>query len=165
MGNVSYKIESSTITTFLGKKYYELGVIVRIGYDSQNRYNITYDDDDFSIDIKTDIKPNIKTYKVGNFIVKTLEDKSLLFRINLMSNFIVSNRDINLKNSKYKESINTPNGYLNVVFKLKTIEAFNKLRGMISKKENPKYYKYAPKPKITKNMSVRVYQGGGCSGK
>ena len=169
MNNVEYKIKSSGFKRLNEQKYYRLETIIKIKYNNENKYNINYEDEDFIIKINTNIKKIVNELKEDTFKAKILDDKSLIFKIDLISNFQYKTKHIKLENCYYKGEFKTDNIFLKVVFKPKSHEVIGKMKMMRYNNKNnfnnPKYYKFSQKTPISKNSYIKFYRGGGCSGK
>ena len=169
MENIEYKIKSSGFKRLNERKYFRLETIIKIKYDNEHKYNIHYEDNDFIIKINTNITKIEDELKENTFKAKILGDKSLIFKIDLISNFHYKTKYYKLETCNYKGEFKDDNVYLKVVFKPKSHETIGEMKMMRYKNKsnsnNPKYYKFSQKPAISKNTYIKVYHGGGCSGR
>ena len=169
MNNLEYKIKSSGFKRINERKYFRLETIIKIGYNNENKYNIKFEDDDFIIKVNTNIKDITGELKKETFKAKILDNKSLIFKIDLISNFECKTKYIRLEKCYYKGDYQFDGVYLKVIFRPKSRETIGKMKMMRYKNKNnsnnPKYYKFSQKPAISKNTYIKVYHGGGCSGR
>lgn len=166
MDNIKYKFKNAGYKRIDGKKYLRAELLIKIN-ENFGKYSQEYEDDDFLIKITTNITSKTIPKKCQEFKFKINDDNSLIIRIDLISNGVYRN-EINLDKYFLKGKVNLDDFFIVIVFYPKRKEVIGNLKMLrfknSTKKSNPKHYKFSNKAG-NKSGYVKVYYGGGCSGK
>lgn len=168
MGNILYKFKSASKrkakNSKLAKRLYRINTMLRVYPETEENYSSTFEDDDYKIIIKTNINKNTENINSYSFKSKIMNDKSLLIKTYLLSNFDYRDKTKKLEKSYFKSNYDRGLIHINIIFYPKRIESIGRFGVMQIIVPKKKQYKKKSNIK-TKKAYVQIVRGGSCSGK
>lgn len=166
MNNIVYAFKNSGFKRIDSKKYLRAELFIKIK-EKSGQYSQEYEDNDFRIKITTNINKLTPLKKDNEFKFKIADDNSLVVRLDLISN-VMYKKEFELEKYFLKGKKVLDDLFIVIVFYPKRKEVIGNLKMLgiknSSKTSNPKHYKFTDKVG-NKSSYIRVYHGGGCSGK
>lgn len=169
MSKVWYKFKSvskrKSKNSKIAKKLYKIETLILITPNNINNYSIDYEDDDYRIEVKTNMNEKNGNYNSIDFKSRVTEDGELLIKTNLISNFDYRKTSKKLNEMLFKSNYSENNTYITIKFFPKKIESIGKFGVMLIKVSKKKQNRKIKQYKLNSVPYMKIVQGGGCSGK
>lgn len=169
MGNILYKFKSvskrKSKNSKLAKKLYKIETLILITPNNINNYSIDYEDDDYRVEIRTNMNEKNGNYDGIDFKSRVTENKELLVKTNLISNFDYREKSKKLNEMLFKSNFSENNTYITITFFPKKIESVGKFGVMLLKVSKKNQNRKSKQHKLNSVPYMKIVRGGGCSGK